>query len=145
MSSNLLLKSELFGVVIVDEDKHAKARLAFPEVLTGILGESGKSSRKLKVQLAFRICREVGHGSSRGDVVIVSKVVGISFPFAKKIVLCALNGGCEEDLFERRRPRTSFANTEWAKKFKDFALSPENARSVPGKKKKEKTMIKCIH
>ena len=116
----------------MDEEKQQRARLAFAEVLGEILHESGKSSRKLKVQLAFRICKRIGFGSSRGDVFVISKVVGISFSFAKRIVNCALNGGCEEDLFVRQRPKTAFANTEWPQKLKDFAFQPENARSVPG-------------
>ena len=141
MSCNIKFKtficSESFGVVLVDEEKHERVRLAFADVLAGIIGESGKSSRKLKVQLAFRICKSVGLGSSRGDVAVLSNVVGISFNFTKRIVHSALNGGSEEDLFEKRRPKTAFANTEWVKKLRDFAFQPENARSVPGAKKKQ--------
>ena len=130
--SYLYFCSDLFGVIIVDEEKQVQAHSAFLEVLKEILHDAGKTSRKMKVQLAYRICKRVGLGSSRGDVFIVAKAVGISFSFAKRIVHCVLDGGREEDLFERRRPKTAFNNSEWAQKLKDFAFQPENARSVPG-------------
>ena len=104
------------------------------EILTGILKEPGRPTRKLKVMLGFRLCKQLGLNGSHGDFMLVSRTLGIGRSFAKRIVLCSIDGK-EEDLFVRKPSSRCFLNTEWHHKLDEFAFRPENARSIPGKKK----------
>ena len=122
-----------FGLALVDVEKQRRAGDALPEVLSGILDEPGKSSRILKIQLAFRLSKHLELTGGHGDIQIVANIVGISGSFAKRILLHSLNGGAESDLFERKKPFSAFENTEWPERLNDFAFRPDNARSVPGK------------
>ena len=103
------------GVLLVDQTKQEAANAAFLEVLAEILDDAGKSARKLKVQLAFRLCRRLGILGEHGDVALITKAVGISHSFATRIVHCALNNDArEDDLFERKRASTSFESSGWS-------------------------------
>ena len=104
---------------------------AFLECLSEIFAEPGKSTRKLKVQLGFRLCKKLGLNGSRGDIKIVACTIGVGRAFAKRIVLCSVNGQ-EEDLFVKPTSSRSFLNSEWHPRFDEFAFRPEHARSVPG-------------
>ena len=119
------------GIHSVDEEKQKVANDAFAEVLAGILSEPGKTTRKLKVQLGYRLSQRLQLQGSRGDVAIVAKHVGISHSFARRIVLCSLNGS-EAELFERKKATTTFGESSWPQKLMDFATRADNGRSVPG-------------
>ena len=59
--------------------------------------------------------------------------------FAKK-VLEAIHTNTEEDLYEQNIRNDSIKFTEWMGIIKDFVLSSENSRPIPGK---ETVSIKC--
>ena len=117
----------------MDEDRQAEANKAFLEILAGILNDPGPPSRKLKVQLGFRLCKQLGVNGSRGDILIlIARTLQIVTKFATRIVRCSIDGK-EEDLFVRKSSSTSFLNTKWAESLNDFAFQPDVSRSVPGK------------
>ena len=67
-----------------------------------------------------------------GDVKTLSHVTACSQAFAKK-VLEAIHTNTEEDMYEQNIRNDSIKFTAWMGIIKDFVLSSENSRPIPGK------------